>query len=90
MVFNADRKLEPPVGAEDRRSYQIELNHLVAADIGEAPGTRVEKTLARMMNNAAPGFDSEGRPVLRIRDGDEAVTVGVAQSNLSRLNPLEE
>ncbi|MFZ0293799.1 MAG: hypothetical protein WAL52_09365 [Candidatus Sulfotelmatobacter sp.] len=82
MVFNADRKLEPPVGAEDRRSYQIELNHLVAADIGEAPGTRVEKTLARMMNNAAPGFDSEGRPVLRIRDGDEAVTVGVAQSNL--------
>lgn len=82
MVFNADRKLEPPVGAEDRRSYQIELNHLVAADIGEAPGTRVEKTLARMMNNAAPGFDSEGRPVLRVRDGDEAVTVGVAQSNL--------
>ena len=82
MVFNADRELEPPVGAEDRRSYQIELNHLVAADIGEAPGTRVEKTLARMMNNAAPGFDSEGRPVLRMRDGDEAVTVGVAPSNL--------
>jgi hypothetical protein len=82
MVFNADRKLEPPVGAEDRRSYQIELNHMVAADVGAAPGTRVEKTLARMMNNAAPGFDSEGRPVLRMRDGDEAVTVGVAQSNL--------
>jgi hypothetical protein len=35
-----------------------------------------------MMNNAAPGFDSEGRPVLRMRDGDGAVTVGVAQSNL--------
>ena len=82
MVFNADRELEPPVGAEDRRSYQIELNHLVAAGIADAPGTRVEKTLARMMNNAAPGFDSEGRPVLRMRDGDEAVTVGVAQSNL--------
>jgi hypothetical protein len=82
MVFNADRELEPPVGAEDRRSYQLELNHLVAADIADAPGTRVEKTLVRMMNNAAPGFDPEGHPILRMRVGDEAVTVGLAQSNL--------
>ena len=28
MVFNAGRALEPPLGAEDRRSYQRELNHL--------------------------------------------------------------
>jgi hypothetical protein len=82
MVFNAGRELEPPVGAEDRRSYQIELNHLVAADIAEAPGTHLEKSLVRMMSNAAPGFDSEGRPVLRMRVAGEAVTVGVAQSNL--------
>ncbi|MFY9791472.1 MAG: hypothetical protein WAJ99_09815 [Candidatus Sulfotelmatobacter sp.] len=82
MVFNADRDLEPPVGAEDRRSYQIELNHLVAADIAEAPGAPAEKSLARMMSNAAPGFDSEGHPVLRMRVAGEAVTVGVAQSNL--------
>ena len=28
MVFNADRDLEPPIGAEDRRAYQSQLNHL--------------------------------------------------------------
>jgi hypothetical protein len=82
MVFNAERELEPPVGAEDRRSYQIELNRLVAADVVETAGTRVEKTLMRIMSNAAPGFDSEGRPILRMRIGDEAVTLGVAQSNI--------
>lgn len=82
MVFKADRELEPPVDAEDRRSYQVELNHLIAADVAEAPGIHVEKTLVRMISTAAPGFDSEGRPVLRMRIGDDAVTVGVAQSNL--------
>src|SRR6202453_4479177 len=27
MVYNPQRELEPPIGAEDRRSFQIELNH---------------------------------------------------------------
>src|ERR1700727_257879 len=30
LVFNVQRDLEAPIGAEDRRSYQIELNHLIA------------------------------------------------------------
>jgi hypothetical protein len=80
LVYKADRKLEPPIGNEDRRSYQIELNHLVAADISES--TRVEKSLGHLMNNAAPGFDSEGRPVLRMLIGDDAVNVGVAPGNI--------
>src|SRR6202035_2397004 len=35
LVFNAGRDLEPSLGAEDRRSYQSELNHLErnAADL---------------------------------------------------------
>jgi hypothetical protein len=82
LIYNADRGLEKPVGSEDRRSYQIELNHLVAAEVADAVDIHSEKTLARMMRNAAPGFDSEGRPVLRMLIGDEAESVGVAQSNL--------
>src|SRR5580692_6277091 len=46
QVYNADRALEPPVGAEDRRSFQIELNHLVSAGLSEANGYG-EKKLAR-------------------------------------------
>ena len=80
LVYSADRELEPPLGAEDRRSYQIELNHLVAADLADP--ARVAKSLGRMMSNAAPGFDSEGCPVLRMRIGDDAVNVGVAPGNI--------
>jgi hypothetical protein len=82
LIYNAERGLEKPVGSEDRRSYQIELNHLVAAEVADTADIHSEKTLARMMRDAAPGFDSEGRPVLRMRIGDEAVNVGVAQGNL--------
>ncbi len=82
LIFNPARELEAPIGSEDRRSYQIELNHLVAADAVQTSSTRVEKTLARVMNNAAPGFDSEGRPVLRVNLGEQAVNLGVAQGNI--------
>ena len=82
LVYNPERGLEPPIGAEDRRSYEIELNHLVAAEVLKTSSTHVEKTLARMMSNATPGFDSEGRPVLRMRIADEAVSLGVAQGNI--------
>jgi len=90
LVYNAGRALEPPVGAEDRRSYAIELNHLVATDLsgtgagtsGETSSAHDEKTLGRMMDNASPGFDSEGRPVLRMHIGEEDVSMGVAQGNI--------
>jgi hypothetical protein len=89
LVYNADRELEPPVGAEDRRSYEIELNHLTAAELSPASGAHLEKNLVRMMNSAAPGLDSEGRPVLRLRIGDEAVNVGVASGNIFAANSSE-
>jgi hypothetical protein len=81
LVYSAGRDLEAPVDPEDRRSYQIELNHLVAADDLET-STRLEKTLERIMSNAAPGFDSAGHPVVRMQIGDEDVNVGLTQSNL--------
>jgi hypothetical protein len=82
LVYNAERSLEPPIGTEDRRSYELELNHLVASEVLKTSSTNVEKTLARMMNNATPGFDSDGRLVLRIRVGNEEADLGVAQGNI--------
>ena len=75
LVFNAGRGLEPPLGAEDRRSYQSELNHL------ELNADPVEKW-RRLLRNATPEFDAQGRPVMRIRLGEEIVSVGVAGSNI--------
>jgi len=81
LVFNPERGLEAPVGAEDRRSYQSALNHLVAEPATEAGGAREEK-FGRLLRSGVPDFDAEGRPVLRIQVGAEARMVGVAGSNI--------
>src|SRR5271165_6135369 len=65
LVFNAERALEPPLGAEDRRSYQAELKHLVNDPAAETSGGGVEKW-RRLLRNSIPDLDAEGRPVLLI------------------------
>lgn len=80
LVFNVERALEPPLGAEDRRSYQSELNHLVADPASES-SARSEKW-EHLLRNAAPDFDAQGRPVLRIHAGEEVISVGVSGSNI--------
>ncbi len=91
LVFNAERALEPPLGAEDRSSYQSELNHLmenqlmenqVAADPGsESAGARLQKW-RRLLHDAAPELDAQGRPVMLIPVGEQVVSVGVSDSNI--------
>jgi hypothetical protein len=86
LVFNAQRALEPPLGAEDRRSYQSELDHLMenqpAADpASETSVARLEKW-RRLLHNAAPDLDAQGRPVMRIPLGEEVVSVGISGSNI--------
>jgi hypothetical protein len=86
LVFSAERALEPPLGAEDRRSYQSELNHLelshlVTDPASELNGVRIEKW-GRLLRNAVPDLDARGRPVLRIQVGGQVVTVGVSGSNI--------
>jgi hypothetical protein len=87
LVYSAQRGLEPPLGAEDRRSYQSELNHLVmenqvAGDATtEASGARLEKW-RRLLRNASPDLDAQGHPVFWIQDGEEVVSVGVSGSNI--------
>lgn len=81
LVFNAQRDLEPPLGAEDRRSFQSELNHLVTDPAAGSRGAKPEKW-AHLFRNAAPDFDQQGRPVLRVHRGEEVLNVGVSESNI--------
>jgi hypothetical protein len=85
LVFNAQRDLEPPLGAEDRRSYQSELNHLIENQLGadsvsETSGARLEKW-RHLLHNAVPNLDALGRPVMLIPMGDAVVSVGISSSN---------
>ena len=81
LVFNAQRDLETPLGAEDRRAFLSALNHLVTDPATESGRGRVEK-FGRLLHNAAPELDAEGRPMLRIRSGEGMVSVGVTGSNI--------
>jgi hypothetical protein len=86
LVFNAQRALEPPLGAEDRRSYQSELNHLMqnqsAADpASETPSAHLEKW-RHLLHNATPDLDDRGHPVMYIPVGEDVVSVGISGSNI--------
>jgi hypothetical protein len=81
LVFNAQRALEAPLGAEDRRAYEIELKHLVAVPVSENNRARIERW-GHLFHNTAPGFDAEGRPILRIHVGEQLVSVGVSGGNI--------
>ena len=82
LVYNARRGLEPRIDEEDRRSYQIELNHLMEGEISKIGQNRVEKTLSRTLNSSTPGFDADGRPMLRLTTGDETEDFGIAAANV--------
>jgi hypothetical protein len=82
LVFDAQRELEQPLGSEDRRSYQSELKHLLVAESAtESSSVKIEKWV-HLFRDATPDFDAQGRPVMRIQRGEEAVTVGVSPSNI--------
>ena len=81
LIYNAQRDLEPPIGAEDRRSYQLALSHAVAEP--ESEGNVIAgESWKRLLRNASPALDANGHPVLRIRVREEIVSVGVAESNI--------
>jgi hypothetical protein len=92
LVFNAGRALEPPLGAEDRRSYLSELNHLelnVADPDAEGNGARAEKW-KRLLRNAAPDLDAQGRPVMLVQVREGVVSAGVAGSNIFANDAAEQ
>lgn len=84
LVFNPGRELEMPIGEEDRRSFEVDLKHIEAAEAGDSP--LGGKNFLRMMDSAVPSFDSSGLPVLRVRVEEELVDVGLAEGNILKTN----
>ncbi|MGA7908187.1 MAG: hypothetical protein WCA16_12335 [Candidatus Sulfotelmatobacter sp.] len=82
LVFSPQRVLEPPLQAEDRRSYQSELKHLETQIPSVARGKRADKAWGRLLGNAVPKLDAEGRPLVQIRTGEQLVSVGVSPDNV--------
>ena len=77
-VFTPGGGSEPPLGHEDRRAYQKELEHLIAS----APPGPVEKTWARIQSRAHIEFDERDLPVLRVQVGPRLVSIGASAENI--------
>jgi hypothetical protein len=80
LVFDPRRDLEPPMSAQQRRESQNRLE-LLARSVME--GTALEEAKwPRLEASAEPQLDAAGRPVLRLRVGDNPVEVGLARENI--------
>ena len=71
-----------PLGREDRRAYELELKHLLAAAYPEASGQKVDRTWERLQSRARAGVDDQGRPVLRMEIDGNPVQVGDSAENV--------
>jgi len=80
LVFDPRRDLEPPMNAGQRREYQNRLGMLARS---MAEGTELEEVKwPRLEATAEPQLDAAGRPLLRLRVGDNPVEVGLARENI--------
>jgi hypothetical protein len=77
LILESGRDLEQPLGSPQRRDYQHELNLLLSQNsLAEHHGWVLLQAAAE------PQFDQDGRPVLRMRDGQNFVAVGIARENI--------
>ncbi len=73
MVFVVGGNPEPPLDPEDRRAYQLELQHLLANTYPAKPDHAWEK----LQSQAVQTFDDQGHPVLQVKAGEDFVRVGL-------------
>ena len=83
MILESGRDLEPPLASPQRRDYQNELNLLVAQN--SMP--RHDRGWVLLQAAAEPQFDQDGRPVLRMRYGQNFVAIGIARDNILNNSP---
>jgi hypothetical protein len=82
QVYNAQGEIEKPLGAEDRRSYEKELEHILARTAPETKAGGIEKSWERLLAGARPQFDEDGSPSLQIKMGEQVLDVGISAKNV--------
>jgi hypothetical protein len=82
MILYSGEELAPPLEATERRSYESQLKALLAKTSPELAPRQIEKQWARVEADGEPQLDEDGRPVLRLRLGEELVDVGIARDNI--------
>lgn len=81
MVMDSGPGLEAPLASTQRRSYDNQLKLLAHLD----PQLKIkhnQKAWESLRQDAEPELDPEGRPMLKMRVGNDSVDVGVARDNI--------
>jgi len=81
-VFNPGSEPEPPIAREDRKAYQRQLKHLLAADGHTTAGQDVVKAWEKLQSKARTDFDDQDAPILQMRVGDHLVRIGASAENV--------
>jgi hypothetical protein len=90
LVFVVGGEPERPMGAEDRRAYQLQLKHFLVGAYPEKPGRKVDKAWARVQSKAKTAVDDQGRPVLDVRVGESQAQIGATADNVLNSNASPE
>ena len=81
-VFVAGDEPQAPLDREDVRAYREELKHLLTQANRENTSPNADKSWERLQSKATTGVDPEGRPILRLRVGQDWVQVGDSAGNV--------
>jgi hypothetical protein len=81
MVMDSAPELDSPLASAQRRSYENQLNLLARLD-PQLKIKRNQKAWESLRQDAEPELDPEGRPMLKMRVGNDSVDVGVARDNI--------
>jgi len=82
MVFVAGNSPEPPLDREDLRAYREELKRVLVGSYPDSPNANVDKVWSKLQSKSTTTVDAQGRPLLRMRVGDNLVEVGASAENV--------
>jgi len=82
LVFNPAGEPEPPLGREDRLSYQHQLRNLLAKSYLVTSSRNVDKAWSRVQARAKADFDDQGRPILQMQVDGRVVRIGESAENV--------
>lgn len=82
LVLAPGQPPQPPLATAERRSYQHDLNTVLAQAAPELKPRRQEKIWTHLENNSEPQLDEYGRVTLRVQMDEQWVDVGIARENI--------
>lgn len=82
LVLAPGQPPQPPLATAERRSYQHDLNAVLAQAAPELKPRRQEKIWTHLENNSEPQLDEYGRVTLRVQMDEQWVDVGIARENI--------